>query len=515
MKAASTQPTPRAKTSTKEWGAGVNDHSPTAPSAGEQSAYQVVLADPRFQLALVVLIAAVLMFSKLGGNGLANYDDCFYAEKAKEVLQTGEWMTMHYNHVPAFENTPFYIWLIALMYKIIGVSEYSAKFPSAFFGVATVALVYFFARYLINAWMGFFSSLVLSTTFIFTRYARHAMFDVTLTFFVTLAIFALVLAVRRDPRYYLLWGLSIAVCVLTKSVLGFFPLVISVLFLILTKRREVFLQSYFLIGCIVALLVGGSWWIHEYAKFGQGFLDAHFGWLVLQRGFSLEPGPWYEHLSYFKDLLTNYWPWLPVFILGVVRMFRLLREKNEVALLLVLWFFVIILTMSVMNARVLWYIMPVFPAAAMVSAYVLHGFFNDKGKRIVVQCCVGLCLAIQVVVNMTPLEVEPQRERDVRVLAPYVKHFAAANAKVAAFQFNFYGLNNALQFYSDVAANPIVDDVAAVSRLFDEPGLVLCIMRVSNLADMQNVQNLHVIRRADELVLVANQALDISSVRTW
>ena len=161
---------------------------------------------PRFQVLLITFLATVMIFSKLGGSGLANYDDCFYAQKAKEILQTGSWMTMHYNHEPAFENSPFFLWMIAISYKIFGISEFAAKFPSALMGVATILLVYALARRLYNNWTAFFAAFILSTTFIFTRYARHAMIDVTLTFFVCSAFLALTLALRQNRRFFLLWG---------------------------------------------------------------------------------------------------------------------------------------------------------------------------------------------------------------------------------------------------------------------------------------------------------------------
>ena len=162
-----------------------------SPLSSQAARYDRVFSDYRLHIALIALVSIILIFSKLGGTGLANYDDCYYAQKAKEILQTRSWMTMHLNNRPTYDNPPFYMWLVALSYTVFGVSEYAAKFPSALMGVSTIILVYFFARYLFGPWIGFFSSAVLSTTSFFTRYARHAMFDVTLSFFVCLAMFAL------------------------------------------------------------------------------------------------------------------------------------------------------------------------------------------------------------------------------------------------------------------------------------------------------------------------------------
>ena len=53
--------------------------------------------DERIRIGIIVVLAGTLLFAKLGENGLANYDDCFYAQKAKEVLASGNWMTLTFN----------------------------------------------------------------------------------------------------------------------------------------------------------------------------------------------------------------------------------------------------------------------------------------------------------------------------------------------------------------------------------------------------------------------------------
>ena len=166
-----------------------------------------------FPLLAVALLGAVLIFSKLGGRGIANYDDCFYAQKAKEVLSTGSWMTMYHAGEPSFENPPGFIWLQALSYMAFGVSDFTAILPSALSGLLAIVLVYFLARELLGPGAGWPSALVMATTPFFLKYARHAMIDVTLTLFSVLALYAAVLAVRKDRRWWLVWGTASAFCI--------------------------------------------------------------------------------------------------------------------------------------------------------------------------------------------------------------------------------------------------------------------------------------------------------------
>src|ERR1041385_795267 len=493
----------------------MNSLSSESTSTRQSVDFKLFLSHSTFQIIFIAFLATILIFVKLGGNGLANYDDCFYAQKAKEILHTHDWMTLHYTGRPAFENPPFYMWLTACSYSIFGVNEYAAKFPSALLGVSTIVLIYFFARTLYNPWIAFTSSIILSTSFIFVRYARHAMVDVTLSFFVCLAMAFLLLALRNNARYFLLWGISISACVLTKSILGFFPLVITVLFMLLTKRWKTFLNPYFLAGCSLIFLLGCSWYLHEYLKFHDEFLHVHFSWLIIQRGFSSEAEPWYNHLSYAQDLLRFHWPWLPFLVIGLVQVCRKSFHKDETALLLLLWVLTIFITMSMMATRVLWYIMPIFPAAAIISADAINRLLSERGKRLFQNISIGIGTASMIILVATPVQIEAEREKDVRIIAPYVKHFAENGDKVVAYKYDYYGLNNALLFYSDHAASPSYHKPEEISRALETSETVLCVVSVSDYDEIaQNVHGFHIIKKTDEIILISNKPLDTSNLKT-
>ncbi|MGA7159980.1 MAG: glycosyltransferase family 39 protein [Bacteroidota bacterium] len=477
--------------------------------------FDSMVSDPRWQTVLVIFFAVTVMFSKIGTEGLANYDDCFYAEKAKEVLQTGSWMTLHYNGNPAFENPPMYIWLVAVAYKIFGINEYAAIFPSALMGVMTVLLIYFAARRSYGQWTGFFAAIILSTTFIFTRYARRAMFDVTLSFFVTAALISLWLALHKDARYFFLWGCCTAVAVLIKSVLGLFPAVISVTFLLATGHWKKLFSLTFLGGCAIIVLLGFSWYFHELMMFGKSFYSLHFGWLIIERGFQNAPEPWYAHLSYLKDLLVYYWPWLPLFIYGFIRAVRGAVRRDERSILLALWVLIIVGTMSAMSNRVLWYIMPIFPAAAIMCGESLTDLLSNSARLRFAKVCWLLAIVVAILINATPLQLGMHREVEVRTIAPYVKYYGNEGATVIGYRQPFYGLNNALLFYSDHAANPIVSTWNEVDEAFKSEKTVLCVVNCTDLNDLAgHIGNLSIIKQCAALALVANRQLNTSKVPT-
>ena len=94
--------------------------------------------------------------------GLSNYDDAYYAQKAKEMAASESIWVVPFNGDPAFDNPPLPFWLTAGAYKVFGVSGYAAVFFPALMGVGTVWLTFLLARKLFdNEFTAFLSAFVL------------------------------------------------------------------------------------------------------------------------------------------------------------------------------------------------------------------------------------------------------------------------------------------------------------------------------------------------------------------
>lgn len=91
---------------------------------------------------LVLCLATLLLLPQLHRGGLSGYDDALYAHEAREMLDHGDWWTVHFDGEPNFEYPPMFIWLDAVSLRLFGVSDFAAKLPSALAGIGTVAALY-------------------------------------------------------------------------------------------------------------------------------------------------------------------------------------------------------------------------------------------------------------------------------------------------------------------------------------------------------------------------------------
>jgi 4-amino-4-deoxy-L-arabinose transferase-like glycosyltransferase len=141
-----------------------------------------------------------IFFYGLGGAALFEPTEGRNAEIAREILITHDWVTPHDNFIPALDKPIFLHWLIAICYKLFGVSEGSARVPSAFAGLGTIGLIYLFARKFLGLWEALWSSLILATSLQFFALSRIVIFDMPLTFFVTLSLCAFYSGTESDSR---------------------------------------------------------------------------------------------------------------------------------------------------------------------------------------------------------------------------------------------------------------------------------------------------------------------------
>ena len=215
-----------------------------------------ILHHKNFQVYVLVLISLLITLGRQLDTGITNFDDAFYAQKAKEIYDSGKFWIVTLAGKPDFANPPLPFWLMALAYSIFGVSSFSAVFSSALLGTGIVILTYRLADHLYkDSWIAFTSSLVLVFPGIFIDSARRAMVDIHLAFFVTLAIFAFVKA-KTNKTCYLVFGLSTAAAIL--SLIGLFNIFGSLLSGYLSSKmsKKIILSGiYFLRGISIILFI--------------------------------------------------------------------------------------------------------------------------------------------------------------------------------------------------------------------------------------------------------------------
>ncbi len=439
------------------------------------------LLEPRFQLRALLALAALVMLSRIGHGALANYDDCYYAEKAREMAAGGDWLTPHFSGVARFDNPPLYLWMVAALFRAFGTSDWAAVLPSALSGLACVGLVHVLARRLgadtFRAWCG---SIVLLTTGYFLKYAAHAMFDVFLAMLFVLGMLAYRRAWEGSLRAWAALGALAGLGVLTKSVLGFFPLLVAWLHLAWSGRWRVAFGAGPALALLVALLVPAPWYAAEWRLHRALFLHEHVGWLLWERGFVIGRAEQTlaSRLAYVTELARTYWPWLPFALAGawlcLRRAFargdgpRAAWDERASARLLLLWPVVVIGVMSAVNEKKLWYVMDAFPGLALLAALAWSAWARgEAARRRTVLAGFALLAVAGAVQALTPWFGAPVRRPDLQAVARAARTLVPADSAVLLPAGDYYGVAHEFVYYSRHRLDPPPPDRAAVRAALD------------------------------------------------
>jgi 4-amino-4-deoxy-L-arabinose transferase-like glycosyltransferase len=320
---------------------------------------------PRLRFLALALAAAILFLGAIRQGDLAGYDDAMYALEAKGIVRTGDWLTPKSRGAPALEHPPLFVWTQAAFLSAFGISDPVAKLPSALCALGTVLLTYWLTRRLLDDTLAAaIAMFVLLATPYFIKYAGHAMTDVPATFLFVCAICAWSLA-EDDQRWYLAVGAFTAMALMIRGLIGFALPVIFAAHLIAVRRRPAW--RYLIPALIIAFLPLTAWYSYVLIRYRGYAAGLQQGWLEREVYGSLTP-LWRRYtgaIEYAWMLTKSYWPWLPVMLAGMV---SIVRQHRRSLFLLLAWAGTVFLLCAATRSRVLRYMLPAYPALAILSA---------------------------------------------------------------------------------------------------------------------------------------------------
>ncbi len=365
-------------------------------------------------LVLLAVVFGVLLAWRLGSAPLANPDEGRYAEIPREMVASGDWVTPRLDGVPYFEKPPLMYWVVAATCRVLGPSEWSLRLAPALFALGGIFATYGAARRIYGRDAGLWAALALGTSLLYLGLGHILILDMPLSVLMSATLFCFILGVREPPgagRRWLFYGLyaSAALATLTKGLEGFL-VTGAVMFLWLIflgqwgRLRPLYLPS----GIVLFLAIAAPWYVLV-ARRNPGW--AHFFFV-------------YEHWERFTDKghgrYEPFWFFIPVLVGGLFPWTGFLwgslrdalaggwarRRENAEAWFFVTWAVFIFLFFSASSSKLVTYILPLFPALAVLIgrwlARVLPGpdsFARIKpGLRVFGFLCGLLAAALCVIV---------------------------------------------------------------------------------------------------------------------
>lgn len=333
----------------------------------------------------VLLLAALSFLAGLGRGAISDTDEAFYAESAREMVESGDWLTPHFNYEPRFQKPALYYWLTAGVFLVTGPSEFGARLFSALSGVGLVLLTTVCGRRWFDELTGLLAGAIVATSFGYFALARMALPDLPLAFFVTLTIWAALVATlereRHPRRWLLLAAASAALGFLMKGPLAVLLPALVVAPILLIERRSFNLRvtDIGLAALVFALLAapwyGAMWMMHGTAYLESFFVGDNFDRFATAR-FN-DPRPWWFYLPMIAGGLL---PWTLLglgWLTPITHLLTRRRGVRTVDLRLLLWTLLPLGFFTLSIGKQPRYVLPLLPPLALLLASSIMSRTSD------------------------------------------------------------------------------------------------------------------------------------------
>src|SRR5215467_12504403 len=326
-------------------------------------------------LTSVLVLCALIWFAGLEYRGLFMPDEGRYADIAREMLDSNDWVTPRLNGIKYLEKPPLQYWATAGIFALFGFDEWTARLWPAITGVLCIAFTAFAAFRLARGPSWILAALALAGSWGFFLGGQFLTLDMGLTFFLTVALLSFVLGLqagvspRAERNWMLLAWTALACAVLSKGLVSIvIPGLALAVYAAVERDLSPLRRMHWLPGLAILAAIVVPWFVlvqernPEFLRFF--FVYEHFERFALPNHH--RPGPWW----YFVPvLLVGLWPWTPVVPTAIARGWKAPPAVGfRLDRFLVIWAAVIVVFFSASHSKLPGYILPALPAIVLLLA---------------------------------------------------------------------------------------------------------------------------------------------------
>ena len=338
---------------------------------------------PNYLRYMIIATAGCLLFLPfLGQVHLFDWDEINFAECAREMIVSKDYLRAQIDFMPFWEKPPFFIWMQVAAMKMFGVGAYAARFPNAFMGVITLLTIFYIGKKVANEKMATWWVALYAATWLPHFYFKTGIIDPTFNFFIFLSFFQVWLLrhSRRPLLHAVLAGLFLGLAVLTKGPVAILVAGIAfAVYLVVSRGFNGYKPLHLLLIAVVAMLPVLSWMgltvaVHGMA-YGKWFVNEFITYQV--RLFQTEDadhgGPFFYH---FIVLLVGCFP-ASVFLFQVTRRKIAGDGGNDFTRWMWILFWVVLILFSIVKTKIVHYSSLCYFPLTYLAALQVYALGNE------------------------------------------------------------------------------------------------------------------------------------------
>ncbi|CAG0988791.1 4-amino-4-deoxy-L-arabinose transferase [Burkholderiales bacterium] len=390
----------------------------------------VLASLPRSAWAIVIAIVAFAWFSALDLRKLQHPDEGRYAEIAREMAVSGDWLTPRLNGIKYFEKPPLQYWVTAASYRVFEIDQWTARLAPATAGFLTIVAVGLTAASLAGPTAGAYAALVLAGCVWHIGLSHFVTLDALLSFLLACALCAFLLANREGlaraavRRWMLAAWASIALAMLTKGLVAIaIPGATLVLYTVVTRDAGPWRRLHLLPGLALCLAIAAPWFVLV-SRGNPGFAEFFFVHEHFQRFLTSEhrrTGAWWYFLPIFA---VGVMPWLSIMPWTWRGSWRTGAAANGFrwAAFCLVWAAFVFVFFSMSGSKLPSYILPMFPALMLAFGPALAAMPPRRIAWLLSPLAIGAALLF--VATLTGYERLIPRVSDARTPAALFEAYA-------------------------------------------------------------------------------------------
>lgn len=331
-----------------------------------------------------VPVLLVLFFSGLSLFSLYTWaiplidpDEPRYASTAYNMVSGGNLIVPTFNDAPRINKPPLFYWMIAVSYKIFGINEFSARFPSVLAGIGTIFITFLMGKRLCGRRNGFWAGVILMTSPLFFFLSRCCITDMLLTFFVSASLYLFFVeyteANSSNLRKLILY-FCMGMAFLVKGPIGILLVLLIILgFMMCLRDISSIRRLWYLPGFLLFLGIICAWGIPFWLSIGS----EHIIMLLTKEtsgrfvaGYA-HPEPFYY---YFPVFFVGYFPWSLFVCVALIRIVKrrktLTVEERKQVYFISLWLIITVAFFSLSRSKLMTYLLPVSPSVALLTIMI-------------------------------------------------------------------------------------------------------------------------------------------------
>jgi 4-amino-4-deoxy-L-arabinose transferase-like glycosyltransferase len=330
---------------------------------------------------------------------LIDRDEGRYAEGAREMLASGDWLVPRLFGVPYLEKPPLFFWLTAASCGLVGVDELGARLVSALAAAAGVVFTGLFSRNVFGPQPGALASVVLATSGLYFLLARVVITDMLFSVLVACALMSWFFAETEQRSFLPFWLLAAAATLTKGPVAALLCGFVGLGYLAVERRLGSLRTARFWVGLPAFLALVFCWFALVEIRY-PGYVDFYVykeHMLRVAGDEHREPFLWY-----LPWVLVGLLPWTPIAVALIPAIARRVAERTEqgrAARFAAIWAAVVLVFFSMPRGKLVPYLLPMFPALAILLGDALAGWLDGRTSAKAVRqgfrtIAVGLLLAV-------------------------------------------------------------------------------------------------------------------------